>query len=105
MTTKPGDTFKKEEYVHLHGLGALVKADLEENSSIDIDVSEYDELGVNPVNIHMEKSQHKKAVQKLFEEITGSLKDELEGFSEENRKSPAEDYQSPLEQEDQREAY
>lgn len=71
-------TFSKNELIQLHRLGAKVKEDLEKNSDINFDESDYEDLGIQPVDAHRKKSDHQEAVKKLFDEISTNLERELE---------------------------
>jgi hypothetical protein len=64
---------KKQELIHLHGLLAEVHEQCEAWNDDDIDLSEYNELGVRPTSIHKSKTDHKAAVFKLAKGITGSV--------------------------------
>ncbi|MFC7071366.1 UPF0058 family protein [Halobaculum lipolyticum] len=62
---------KKQELIHLHGLLSEVRSEYEEWGT-DIDLTEYQELGVKPTSIHRSKTDHKAAVFKLASGITSS---------------------------------
>ena len=65
---------KKQELIHLHGLLAEVHEQCEAwTKNDDIDLTEYNELGVRPTSIHKSKTDHKAAVFKLAKGITGSV--------------------------------
>jgi hypothetical protein len=68
---------KKQELIHLHGLLAEVRNQVEAWDERDVDASEYEELGVQPTSIHKSKTEHKRAVFKLATGIT-SVMDETE---------------------------
>jgi hypothetical protein len=62
---------KKQELIHLHGLLSEVRSQYEYWGE-DLDLEAYEELGVKPTSIHKSKTDHKAAVFKLAEGITGS---------------------------------
>jgi hypothetical protein len=66
---------KKQELIHLHGLLSEVRAQCEEWQNDDLDLDEYNTLGVRPTSIHKSKTDHKAAVFKLAKGITGSMDD------------------------------
>jgi len=66
---------KKQELIHLHGLLSEVRAQCEEWQSDELDLEEYNTLGVRPTSIHKSKTDHKAAVFKLAKGITGSMDD------------------------------
>lgn len=70
---------KKQELIHLHGLLAEVRtqcADWEGEDTLDL--SEYQDMGVQPTSIHRSKTDHKTAVFKLAKGLTSSLEAEAE---------------------------
>jgi hypothetical protein len=64
---------KKQELIHLHGLLAEVHEQCEAWNDDEIDLTEYNTLGVRPTSIHKSKTDHKAAVFKLAKGITGSV--------------------------------
>jgi len=64
---------KKQELIHLHGLLAEVGNYYEEMTPAEIDLDDYDSLGVRPTSIHKSKTDHKTAVFALADGITGAL--------------------------------
>lgn len=64
---------KKQELIHVHGLLAEVESQVQTWEGDELDLTEYDELGVRPTSIHKSKTDHKAAVFKLVNEITGSM--------------------------------
>ncbi len=64
---------KKQELIHLHGLLAEVSNDLATYHGTDLDLSEYEALGVRPTSIHRSKTDHKAAVSTLADELTNEL--------------------------------
>jgi hypothetical protein len=78
---------KKQELIHLHGLLAEVSNYYEENAAEDVDLDEYDELGVRPTSIHKSKTDHKAAVFALAGGITSTMATEDE--EEETEAVPA----------------
>ena len=69
---------KKQELIHLHGLLAEVSTDCREADGIEIDLAEYDSLGVRPTSIHKSKTEHKAAVFALARGITDEMGAETE---------------------------
>ncbi|XVH31563.1 UPF0058 family protein [Haloferacaceae archaeon DSL9] len=65
---------KKQELIHLHGLLAEVQTQCEAWNG-EIDLTEYEQLGIKPTSIHKSKTDHKAAVFKLVEGITGSMEE------------------------------
>ena len=68
---------KKQELIHLHGLLAEIHTQVENWDEEEVDLTAYNELGVQPTSIHRSKTDHKAAVFKLAEGITSSM-DEAE---------------------------
>ncbi|MFB6267980.1 MAG: UPF0058 family protein [Halodesulfurarchaeum sp.] len=66
---------KKQELIHLHGLLAEVGNYYERVTSDDIDLGEYESLGVRPTSIHKSKTDHKAAVFALADGITGAMEE------------------------------
>ncbi len=64
---------KKQELIHLHGLLSEVRAECEDEESIELDLAEYREIGVQPTSIHRSKTDHKTAVFALARGLTASL--------------------------------
>ncbi len=64
---------KKQELIHLHGLLAEIHAQVEKWDGEEVDLTAYNELGVQPTSIHKSKTDHKAAVFKLAEGITSSM--------------------------------
>jgi hypothetical protein len=64
---------KKQELIHLHGLLAEVGNYFEEENSTEVDLSEYDSLGVRPTSIHKSKTDHKAAVFAMAKAITSEM--------------------------------
>jgi hypothetical protein len=69
---------KKQELIHLHGLLAEVCNHYEALAGVDVDHSEYDELGIRPTSIHKSKTDHKAAVFALAGGITDEIETEAE---------------------------
>ena len=59
---------KKEELVQLHLLLAQLKNYCEENGS-GCDFTEYNELGISPLQVHRSKEEHKQALFVLGTEL------------------------------------
>lgn len=66
---------KKQELIHLHGLLSEVRSEYEQWGT-ELDLTEYEELGVKPTSIHRSKTDHKAAVFKLASGITSSAEEE-----------------------------
>ncbi|MFC7203403.1 UPF0058 family protein [Haloferax namakaokahaiae] len=66
---------KKQELIHLHGLLAEVHGQIEEWEDKEVELTEYNSLGVRPTSIHKSKTDHKAAVFKLAKGITGSMRE------------------------------
>jgi len=64
---------KKQELIHLHGLLSEVRAEYEGDGGPEIDLSDYEEFGVQPTSIHRSKTDHKQAVFELVDGLTDSL--------------------------------
>ncbi|QHS18231.1 UPF0058 family protein [Halopenitus persicus] len=67
---------KKQELIHLHGLLSEVRKQCEHWDE-DLDLEEYETMGVKPTSIHKSKTDHKAAVFKLATGITAPM-DEAE---------------------------
>ena len=67
---------KKQELIHLHGLLSEVRAEYEESGTPEMDMSDYDEFGVQPTSIHRSKTDHKRAVFELVHGLTDSLSEQ-----------------------------
>ncbi|MFB6070421.1 MAG: UPF0058 family protein [Halanaeroarchaeum sp.] len=66
---------KKQELIHLHGLLAEVGNYYEEKTPNDLDLDEYESLGVRPTSIHKSKTDHKTAVFALANGITTTFEE------------------------------
>ncbi|MFB6112521.1 MAG: UPF0058 family protein [Halodesulfurarchaeum sp.] len=66
---------KKQELIHLHGLLAEVGNYYETVASDDLELDEYESLGIRPTSIHKSKTDHKTAVFALADGITGTMED------------------------------
>jgi hypothetical protein len=64
---------KKQELIHLHGLLAEVGNYYENLSTRDLDLGDYESMGVRPTSIHKSKTDHKAAVFALADGITGAM--------------------------------
>jgi len=64
---------KKQEVIYLHGLLAEVGNYYEETTPADLDLDEYDSLGVRPTSIRKSKADHKTAVFALADGLTGAF--------------------------------
>jgi len=63
---------KKQELIHLHGLLAEVRTQCEAWED-NVDLTEYESLGIKPTSIHKSKTDHKEAVFELAKGITSSM--------------------------------
>jgi len=77
------DSFKKQEYIHMHNLLSEVatyldesRNDLYRNIEDTEAYQEYLENGVEPTSIHRSKSDHKESVYLLAESIDDFLSGE-----------------------------
>ncbi|WP_134670555.1 UPF0058 family protein [Halorussus marinus] len=64
---------KKQELIHLHGLLAEVGNYYEEEHSTEVDLEDYESLGVRPTSIHKSKTDHKAAVFAMAKSITSEM--------------------------------
>jgi len=64
---------KKQELIHLHGLLAEVRAQVENWEGEEFEMDSYAALGVQPTSIHKSKTEHKNAVFEIAKGITGSI--------------------------------
>ena len=62
---------KKQELIHLHGLLSEVRSQYD-RWEMELDLEEYENLGVKPTSIHKSKTDHKAAVFALADGITGA---------------------------------
>jgi hypothetical protein len=67
---------KKQELIHLHGLLAQVQDHYEKEISEEIDLENYEEVGVQPTSIHKSKTDHQEAVFALSKCITADMQSE-----------------------------
>ncbi|MFA9518002.1 UPF0058 family protein [Halopenitus sp. H-Gu1] len=65
---------KKQELIHLHGLLSEVRKQCEYWNE-DLDLEEYETMGVKPTSIHKSKTDHKAAVFKLAKGITTPMEE------------------------------
>ena len=73
---------KKQELIHLHGLLAEVSNQCSEWENCQIDLEEYESLGIRPTSIHKSKTDHKAAVFALANGITANMhEDEQEAVA------------------------
>lgn len=66
---------KKQELIHLHGLLAEVSNQCAEWDNCQIDLDEYESLGIRPTSIHKSKTDHKAAVFALAGGITMNMRE------------------------------
>ncbi len=66
---------KKQELIHLHGLLAEVSNQCAEWNDCQIDLEEYESLGIRPTSIHKSKTDHKAAVFALAGGITTNMRE------------------------------
>lgn len=64
---------KKQELIHLHGLLAEVGNYYEVENGNEVDLDEYNSLGVRPTSIHKSKTDHKAAVFAMAKAITSEM--------------------------------
>ena len=64
---------KKQELIHLHGLLAEVGNYYEEEHSTEVNLDDYESLGVRPTSIHKSKTDHKAAVFAMAKAITSEM--------------------------------
>ncbi|ELY95930.1 UPF0058 family protein [Natrialba taiwanensis] len=67
---------KKQELIHLHGLLAEVSNQCAAWDNCQIDLEEYDSLGIRPTSIHKSKTDHKAAVFALAGGITMNMRED-----------------------------
>ncbi|SFC37137.1 hypothetical protein SAMN05444422_107244 [Halobiforma haloterrestris] len=67
---------KKQELIHLHGLLAEVSNQCAEWEDCEIDLDEYESLGIRPTSIHKSKTDHKAAVFALASGITTNMRED-----------------------------
>ena len=66
---------KKQELIHLHGLLAEVRSQMETWEDHELDISEYESMGVRPTSIHRSKTDHKAAVFEIANGITTAMEE------------------------------
>jgi hypothetical protein len=66
---------KKQELIHLHGLLSEVHTQMEAWEDEELDISEYEAMGVRPTSIHRSKTDHKAAVFEIAEGITTAMEE------------------------------
>ena len=66
---------KKQELIHLHGLLAEVSNQCAAWDECQIDLEEYESLGIRPTSIHKSKTDHKAAVFALAGGITTNMRE------------------------------
>lgn len=67
---------RKQELIHLHGLLTQVQDYYLRETGRDIDMSDYEDVGVQSTSIHKSKSDHKEAVSALGDCIIADMEDE-----------------------------
>lgn len=67
---------KKQELIHLHGLLAEVSNQCAAWNDCQIDLEEYESLGIRPTSIHKSKTDHKAAVFALAGGITMNMRED-----------------------------
>ena len=77
---------KKQELIHLHGLLSEVHTQMETWEDEELDISEYEAMGVRPTSIHRSTTDHKAAVFEIAEGITTAMEE-----TETNRVAPKAD--------------
>jgi len=63
---------QKEDLIYLHTVLARVKMHME-SQGVKADFSKYDELHINPVHIHRNKTDHERAIFLLSESIVQAI--------------------------------
>ena len=66
---------KKQELIHLHGLLSEVHSQMESWEGDELDISEYEAMGVRPTSIHRSKTDHKAAVFEIAAGITTAMQE------------------------------
>ncbi len=66
---------KKQELIHLHGLLAEVSGQCSRWDDCQVDLDEYESLGIRPTSIHKSKTDHKAAVFAIAGGITEHMTD------------------------------
>jgi hypothetical protein len=66
---------KKQELIHLHGLLSEVRAQMEVWEDDELEMSEYESMGVRPTSIHRSKTDHKAAVFEIANGITTAMEE------------------------------
>ncbi|GAB7019812.1 UPF0058 family protein [Halostagnicola bangensis] len=69
---------KKQELIHLHGLLAEVSNQCAAWEDCQINLDEYESLGIRPTSIHKSKTDHKAAVFAIAGGITYNMREEEE---------------------------
>ena len=64
---------KKQELIHLHGLLAEVGNYYEAEQTTEVNLDDYESLGVRPTSIHKSKTDHKAAVFAMAKAITSEM--------------------------------
>lgn len=67
---------KKQELIHLHGLLAEVSSHYEAQNGEQVNLDEYESLGIRPTSIHKSKTDHKAAVFAIADGITSTMTSE-----------------------------
>ncbi len=67
---------KKQELIHLHGLLAEVSNQCAAWDDCQINLEEYESLGIRPTSIHKSKTDHKAAVFALAGGITMNMRED-----------------------------
>ena len=67
---------KKQELIHLHGLLAEVSNQCAAWDNCQINLEEYESLGIRPTSIHKSKTDHKAAVFALAGGITMNMRED-----------------------------
>ena len=66
---------KKQELIHLHRLLSEVHTQMEAWEDEELDISEYEAMGVRPTSIHRSKTDHKAAVFEIAAGITTAMQE------------------------------
>ena len=70
--TNDSTKMKKQELIHVHALMNEIQSEFDEND-VDVDVSDYENLGVKSTSIHKSLDDHEEAVLTLAEDLAESV--------------------------------
>lgn len=75
----------KNEISRIHKLLSLVRKELEDDQSVDLDLQEYDQMA-SPVEIHASFEEQKKSMMKLASELSEAIEQSDREYQEEKQK-------------------